>query len=269
MHPPAVSAASRNLTVRLQSSLIDVGSLRGRLTVGGGGMPDTTSRFEQTPDGLRASVDLTDTAASDAREGLLRTTIELTFPDGSTQKRVFRVRSGNSTMASAAPSSAAPSAGEQEIPENSAPTSGLTGGKKFSGATTEAGKPKATMIIASMSEDERIRYALTYPERYEHLPKAGQPDLARYYDEVFYALYNISRRLVRMSPYNSSWKDVEKALDGAVVRIDKLESLQTELQDNDMCRCALVWRLCSEAHDEDCEKPWVVDDFSELRKALE
>jgi S1-C subfamily serine protease len=269
MHPPAISAASRDLTVRLRSSLIDVGTLRGRLTVGGGATPDTTSPFEPTPDGLRASVDLADSAASDAREGLLRTTIELTLPDGSIQKRVFRVRAGNSRTASTAASSGGSGSADQEIPDNTAPTTGLTGGKKFSGATTEAGKPKAKVIIASMSEDDQIRYALTYHERYDHLPMAGQPALARYYDEVFYALYNVSRPLMGMSPYNSSWKDVEKALNGVIVRIDKLESLQTQLQDNDMCRCTLVWRLCSEAHDEDCEKPWVVDDFSDLRRAVE
>lgn len=267
--PTVITDSTRRVAVRLESQLIDLQGMTGKLTISGENIPDGTAPLQWDGHGLRAGVDLVENAAYEAAEGLLTARIELRQPEQRPAVRLFRLNGQSSTQrmrnqdpftareASANSSAAAPK------PPQSSPV--ILGGGKFDAARskTQVGKPAVVISDELMAKIQEYKFS---EERYADLPYVSWRDLAEEYDRTFYDLY---RAVVRFYQRDRSNRDVTRSLRNQINSfIDKLRTMQPHLEKNDMCRCGSKWRSCSDEACNDPEKPWVDDDLSEIRSAV-
>jgi S1-C subfamily serine protease len=268
MNPPAIDRTSDVLAVNLESTFIPLGDWSGTVTVEGGGTKAVTRTLTPTVTGLRAVVPLGRTAATDASSGLLRTSIDLTTPDGSTVSRVFRVR-GADTQPNA---SAARSDGDGESDRDEVDTAehrgfgGLAGGR-MSAARSESDGRDTEMHIEDVSADEmlsELRQEMADPHRYEAVQDSDQLELAKRYDQAGYHTAKLSLRARRIR----SQADFMPIAQDAMNLISNLEVIQARLRTVDLCLCDQAWRTCPDPLPNECEQPRVEDDVSVLRELL-
>jgi hypothetical protein len=267
--PQVIVDDTKRLVVRLESSLIDLQTMDGEFSVSGGKTPDTSVPFVWNGRTLEACVELGQTSSSDAAEGMLRGSIGLTDQSGREVTRVFRLRGTTSraTGSRARPSglvSESPASAELGMPAQNRPSA--LGGGVFAEAKASPRQSSNGVMISDelMAEIQKYKFS---PEQYEALPFEGRRSLAEQYDRLLYDLY---RKVVRFQQRDrrdySTASQLRREIEDL---LGQLTSLQSKIREFDMCRCGWKWKQCDDesCHDKE-ERPWVDDDFGELRRAL-
>lgn len=267
--PAVVVHTTEVLVARLESGLIDLQSMKGSFSVGGGETPDTSSPFRWNGHVLEARVDLVPSSSSDAAEGLLRGRIDLSRDGGKPVSRVFRLNGKSSSRrVSSSRSSGDPTltaGGGSEIDSSAGSKPLGLGGGKFGGArsTSGAGEPGVMISDEVMAEIQEYKFS---EELYAELPEFSDRSLAEQYDRTSYELY---RLLVKFNQRDRWNRDKSDRIRGEIESVlSEMSKMQSALRGQEICRCGSKWKLCSDTTCHKPEKPWLEDDLSEIRKAI-